>query len=343
MEVMLDDNSRCIDFSLDQWMSFVTPLVGMDHVLAIKRLKYVTSYWYAKFLHDELPEKDVPSWDPWLFQGGIRRYLRTRMISCTARNAKLFYSLLQAKRACDPVPESFVQAALEKHRKALGRVEAPLADDLKQKIRMLTRRIVSRWPRFSDRQCEPSHSACYEIGRSRGGQAKELMLELGDCVRTKDLVGVCEGFKQLDGHPLTDRFAKCLKRLVEPDPDDLVAMVETTPGCVSERRGWLMPSRSAMLYAAMVHEEGNYFVSKIPLPGGDQRIILDDDALGLRTENGFYIPYQPGKGQMTAGVSAVLEPLKVRTVTKGRARAYNAVHGVQKWMHSSLREERVFK
>jgi hypothetical protein len=46
---------------------------------------------------------------------------------------------------------------------------------------------------------------------------------------------------------------------------------------------------------------------------------------------------------MTAGVSAVLEPLKVRTVTKGRAQAYNAVHGIQKWMHSSLRSHRIFR
>jgi hypothetical protein len=46
---------------------------------------------------------------------------------------------------------------------------------------------------------------------------------------------------------------------------------------------------------------------------------------------------------MTAGVSAVLEPLKVRTVTKGRAQAYQAVHCIQKWMHSNLRKEGIFR
>jgi hypothetical protein len=338
METLIDDNEKCISFSIVDWLSFVGPLVGMDHALAIKRLKYVTSYWYAKFLHDQVPEKDCPEWDNWLFSGGVRRYLRSRMISCSAKNCKLFYSLLQAKRSCDPVPDTFVQGALEKHRKTIGRKSAPISLEIKSKIEERTREIISTWPSFSDRQCEPSHSASFEKSRAHGGQHVTLMEEMGDCETSKDLSGVCTAFQQADGTTLSTEFAKVLKSFVEPKPDRLIGMVESTPGVVSERRGWLEPSRSAMLFAAYVHEEG---LESILIPGGTH--VVDDDELGKRTEDGCYTARVYPRGQMTAGVSAVLEPLKVRTVTKGRAQAYNAVHGIQKWMHSSLRGNRIFQ
>jgi hypothetical protein len=343
METLIDDNDNCREFTLGHWLSFVEPLVGMDHALAIKRLKYVTSLWFAKFLHDQAPEKDDPAWDGWLFSGAVKRYLRTRLVSHSAKNARLFYSLLQAKRACDPVPESFVQGALEKHRKIIGSKSAPLTAGQRASIRRCTREIVSSWDSFEDSQFEPSHSACWELSRKNGGQARALMKALGDWCPTKDLVSVCEGFKQLDGTLLSDDFAKVLKAVTEPLPNDLVGMVETTPGQISERRGWLEPSRSAMLYAAYAHEHG---LAPIQIPGENIVVVKDDDELGLRTEDSWRWCYTRAikpAGQMTAGVSAVLEPLKVRTVTKGRALAYNAVHGVQKWMHSNLRSHRIFQ
>jgi len=93
-----------------------------------------------------------------------------------------------------------------------------------------------------------------------------------------------------------------------------------------------------MLFAAYCHEQG---LPPVLIPGGIH--VVDDDELGRRTEDGTYTREIYPKGQMTAGVAAVLEPLKVRTVTKGRAQAYNAVHGIQKWMHSSLRQMQVFR
>jgi hypothetical protein len=82
-------------------------------------------------------------------------------------------------------------------------------------------------------------------------------------------------------------------------------MVEVAPGVVEERRGWQVPNRSELLRSAYEFEQT--------------------------------------AGQMTCGVEAVLEPIKVRNVTKGRAQAYNAVHGIQKWMHSNLRRLAPFR
>jgi len=308
----------------------------MDHALAIKRLKYVTSYWFAKFLHDELPPVDwLPHIDVahelkdahreikqiqpdhWLFTGSVRRYLRDRMVSVTAKNAKFFYSLLQAKRACDPVPDTFVQGALEKHRKVIGTASSGLTIALHDEIEHKVDQILSGWTPFEDRQCEPSHSASFEVSRCDGGQHRALI-------------------DQLDG-PVV--------------PDDLVGMVEVRPGVVEERRGWLAPNRADLLYSAYVHENGRDCISlretkwmAVAVPSGDApHVSWNICYVPAEGEEFLSLPAIDGAGQMTCKVATVLEPLKVRTVTKGRAQAYQAVHGVQKWMHGNLRRTDVFR
>jgi len=313
LETMRDFDDRFMEKNtVSSILSFVRPLIGMDHVLAIKRLKYVTSYWFAKMLHDELPEKDVPTWDGFLFIGSVRRYLRQHMLTVSGRTAKFFYSLLQCKRACDTVPESFILAALEKHRKAMAKQSAPLDPALKHRIEQCTDEIVSYWTRFRDRQCEPSQSAAWEAGRCSGGQHRALVNEV-------ELAGFDNHVHEIAGFDTLRQF-KDLRRNLNLRPDDLVAMLEVRPGLVEERRGWLMPSRRDMLFLARDLELEGY-----------RRLVGD-----VRVLSGGH------DGQMTAMVATVLEPLKVRCVTKGRAMAYYTVHGVQKWMHDNLRREGVF-
>jgi len=326
LEVFLDNDSTFLEKnSVDSILSFVRPLVGMDHVLAIKRLKYVTSYWFAKFLHDEKPPADYlakgEKEDHWLFVGSVRRYLRDRLVSVTARNAKFFYSLLQTKRSCDVVPESFIQMALEKHRKALMTPCKPITNDLQRKIEDKTDQILAHWTSFKDRQCEPSHSASFEVGRCGGGQQRALIEQYGDM----------------------ESFGKA--------PDDLVGMVEVRPGVIEERRGWVMPSRIDMLHSAFVHEHGQPSIevrtteiASVGFPEGEApHVTWSVRDIEVPGPVFLSIPAIEPQGQMTAKVATVLEPLKVRPVTKGRAQAYSAVHGIQKWMHGNLRRASVFK
>jgi hypothetical protein len=329
-------------------LSFIDPLVGMDHTKAIKRLKYVTSYWLAKFFHDELPISPDPTWDPWLFKGSPKRYLRQRLVSSSGKNAKLFYSLLQAKRACDPVPVDFVRAQLEKHSKVLAETPVHIQDTLKRKIEDKMDEILAFWPSFEDRQCEPSNSACFECGRCSGGQRRALRRCLGDEPSREYELWQCysefagrkpdnitlkalafhalevETGRQFDAELLLfNCFLKFIKE--KSTPDDLVAMVEERHNGVPlilERRGWLEPSCKVMLESAAWSEFG---LPAQPLPDGS------------------YTDAIPSRGKMSAKTAAICEPLKVRIVTKGRAEAYNACHGIQKWMHSSLRHIEHFR
>jgi len=282
LETLCDYDPQFLDKNTsDSIMSFVRPLVGMEHNKALKRLKYVLSYWMAEFLDDEKPEKDDPSWDNYLFSGTVRQYLKLRIRSRTsAKNSRLFWSLFHCKGCCDVVPDDFIKAAFEKHRKIIGTPSQGVGDDLKLEIEERTDRILEEFSRFDDRQCEPSHSACFERGRGLGGQHRELI------------------------HQIEDEDSGELVQL-HPPPDDLVAMIEVSPGVVEERRGWLAPGRREVLHSAYEYE---------------------------RTQ-----------GRMTCGVEAVLEPIKVRTITKGRAQAYQAVHGIQKWMHQNLRKIPIFQ
>jgi hypothetical protein len=267
--------------STESVLSFVRPLEGMDHALAIKRLKYVTAYWTARILKNELPVPDDPSWDPWQFKGSVRQYLkrlvcaRGHSVHPSAKRVQTVYSLLQAKRACDPVPESFVKDAFKKHRLMMSKDEGRIDDDLRGEIEWRTDEILSTWKPFRDRLCEPSHSACFEKGRGDGGQHAAIMTELTGY--NPMLVGQSE----------------------------LLAMIEVAPGIVQDRRGWAVPRRCEVVRMAYANE--------------------------------------CVKGQMACKVESVLEPLKVRTITKGRALAYYAVHGLQKWMHGNLRSTEQFR
>lgn len=298
--------------SLASVLSFVKPLLGMDHGLAIKRLKYVTAFYCAVMLRQkELPVPDDKSWDPWLFSGKVRQYLKTQVSRrLNARRAILSWSYYQSKRACDAVPESFVTGEYEKHRKNISKQSAPISDALKQDIETKTDEIISTWSPFTHHLSEPSHSACFENGRCDGGQHRELLREI-------DGIGYA---------------------------DDLVAMLEVRPGVVVERRGWLPYSSSEILHFAYESEEGRG--EKILIPGGtvtDQYLTglpcgLPDEYQPAHIEPDLMILGSDGKGRMRCAVSGVLEPLKVRTITKGRALPYYAVHSVQKWMHTNLRK-----
>jgi hypothetical protein len=288
LETFCDYDPEFLDKNTtDSILSFVRPLVGMEHSKALKRLKYVLSYWMAEFLNDEKPEKDDPTWDNYLFSGTVRQYLKLRIRSRkSAKNSRLFWSLFHCKGCCDVVPDSFIKATFEKHRKIIGTPSKEISDELRMDIEERTDEILKSFSRFEDKQCEPSHSACFERGRGLGGQHRELIHQIED----------------EDDQEGRDRF---MQPVVHPWPDDLIAMIEIAPGLVEERRGWRVPSRRDVLRAAYEYE---------------------------RTQ-----------GRMTCGVEAVLEPIKVRTITKGRAQAYQAVHGVQKWMHKNLRKMKIFQ
>lgn len=97
----------------------------------------------------------------------------------------------------------------------------------------------------------------------------------------------------------------------------LLQLREVRPGVVINHFGWTWPNAVECIRIAYFEEFG--------LSASD------------------FNESRPSAGMMQCMVAAICEPLKVRNVTKGRAAAYYAVHCVQKWMHSNLRQNPIFK
>jgi hypothetical protein len=142
---------------------------------------------------------------------------------------------------------------------------------VEEKLELLTR----KWGSFSPKLFEPSHSACLESGRGAGGQHEAIR-------------------QAIDG-----------EALVGGSSNELLAMIEVSPGVVEERRGWPIPDFSSVLAVA-----------------------YDSESVA---------------GPMCCKTVGICEPLKVRVITKGRALPYYVVHSVQKWMHENLRRMENFQ
>jgi len=55
------------------------------------------------------------------------------------------------------------------------------------------------------------------------------------------------------------------------------------------------------------------------------------------------LPFEDSVGPIDAAIQAVLEPFKVRVISKGHARAYHCVRRIQRAMHTALREMDCFR
>jgi hypothetical protein len=115
---------------------------------------------------------------------------------------------------------------------------------------------------------------------------------------------------------IQDRYPEC--------SNQLLTMFEEAPGLVVSRYGWVCPPHGD-LWSDCEREE---------LTGYSQ---VDELVVDQPFVSASKISVHEPLGRMTCRVAAVLEPFKVRTVTKGRALPYFMVHSVQKWMHTNLR------
>jgi len=82
----------------------------------LKRAKYVLTYPCAKFLRNELPPSPDVVFRP---SGPLRRWMKARMNAFNRKNVHLWYSWLQAKRCALSVSDTMIREAYEKHFKQL--------------------------------------------------------------------------------------------------------------------------------------------------------------------------------------------------------------------------------
>lgn len=261
--------------------------------------------WYLKQEQPEAPPVDFRHTGIW------RKWARSRRFT-NRKNTHLWYSILQAKRCALPLTKEMVLATYVKHRKAMN-LEDPIDDDTLESVFEELRGVLepirealtksygsdSALDDLVETSWAPSQSAAYERSRSHGGQKGFL----------RETVEFCP-----DGQRARDEqwFDRCD---IQADP--------------SER---IEPELLRMQFYTKIVINGQVFTNIVVEYLGYPRVTsLWDEALSeaiLQVDTG-----RP----LRCEIYGILEPLKVRVISKGESIPYYASKELQKKLHTVLR------
>jgi hypothetical protein len=276
-----------IPFNIDdRWFTLLGILGAIPQAGWLKIAKYYTVWPMAKFLGNDLPNKP-PYWPAdgpsFLISGPVKRFLKNRLLGNTVINCSFWASwLLEIKKVCLAAPLEAQYQAMESHSDTLSQYPPELdwgeLDDLGHFCKILLRKLKPRYSTPRKRETyEGSLSASLLQQRKSGGQRMELM------------------------------------DLWDESPDQLIRMVELSPGVVKEVRGRFITRDPRNVWQNEVY--GGVY-PKIPF------------SLSVSKNPDYELSY--------VKVAVVLDPLKVRLVTKGDSYLYWRAKAYQKDMWSYL-------
>lgn len=315
-----------VECFFDQVEKYLLDSVGEQEF--IRRLKYLQAYPMARYLRNDLPQ---PPDVIYIWSGCWRRWARSRLQFCS-RNTHLWYSFFQCKRCAAPVSEDYVKQAYRDHRAQMAEPD-PITDDLREEIvdnlQPLLQYVRDRVkiPRDYTRDgpetsaCTWSYvstHACFEESRSGGGQRGYL------CRRafgrgsytlnpTEQLADV------LDDVPIGDTYRPSygLTRM------DFVHRAYVN--------GVLHVNQVISLYDVDEDDLTRFVASAL-----DAEQNFSPDVIWGSLENPQTYTLQDGR--LPAMIKGIIEPLKVRVISKGPAAQYYLSKRVQVAIHSVLRQ-----
>lgn len=262
-------------FSLRSQLEIFVVSCQWDRKHFIRNAKFFTAYPMARYLSNDLPLKP-PNFlgHPLIFKGKLRRFLKSRLISRSDRNASLFLSLLLGvKKGTAVVNEEFQKASFLEHREKMQR--SPNTD----------------WSHHvSFQECLLDFFDGFKCGRARLFQASS---------------SAAFGCTRGEGGALS-----YIQETFGEGPNNLIKIVEVSPGCTEEIRGFQQPSLSDVLCFVKGRRDGIFHDPSFPN-------ILRGPPSSVK-------------------VSAVLEPLKCRLITKGDPCSYFLSRFFQKALWSFL-------
>jgi len=288
----------------------------------VKRVKHVLTYPMAKYLGNEPPKTTGDDFSP---KGGLKKWMKNRLSVFCRKNTHLWYSWFQAKRAALPMSDDFVDQTYNEHFLALikeddgddatidGIFEDPafilvlknIADSVAQSYRADS---------FPDLQ--PSTNASFEKSRKLGGQQNELLSEVdfdGDHFNEEDELFspiVCE----LLGATLDEGAYECRAPTTVQDTD--LFSMRWFP------RGFF----------------GNCTILNCVLETRERK---GRDQWGrIRKCLETFVPDPRG---LCCTIQAVLEPMKVRVISKGQALPYYSMKPLQKALWKSMKDMNCFR
>jgi hypothetical protein len=219
------------------------------------------------------------------------------------------YDILNAKLGMPCVPQSFIDTAIEDHRKAIcedrpapNEEEEWMLGEVEERISEIVSSVFRR-VRFRHRDAIPSLGACYENGCAHGGALGQLALDFG-CYEEQDGSVDSDGDVRqwCRGSGVSD---KTIMRVIAPE-----------------------------YLVGMVYVEGE--VKELRLR--DFRDLVCDFQNWVDREVQARLP-----NPIFTNPIPIPEPLKVRVITKGQAAEYYRAIELQKHMHSALKQHEMFE
>jgi hypothetical protein len=275
LEVLLDYSSKIMNFSMDEQLSLFRMAASWPRERFVKNAKYCCSWPFARFVRNEPPERPEGFLGNPLGSGALKRFLKTRLVANSRRNARLFFGILQGvKRACAKVSKEFIHEALVKHRKHMTIV--PSVPEDYQEMEEIFDDLFQDFRPTKPKLWEASASASFENVRSEGG-ARAWLQDNWDIVSAESKVAFVGGTLQIGDTSLV-----------------------TMPDTKRQARG-----KADSVYGPEI-------------------------AAGLAE-----IIRLAAKQPKDVQVSAIIEPLKVRLITKGNSLRYWVSRDFQKqlWQH----------
>jgi len=292
----------------------------------LKGGKYLLAYPFALYLRNAPPVP--PPFGAFKAKGSLNRWMKNRLLNYNRKNTHLWFSWMQCKRSAMPSSEDMVQKAYNDHFEILNKhddADDEVIDEIFQDVTFIEHldkikkgmmhRLLKSKHHFSSR--EPSTSASFSSSRANLGSYGEIRDEMED----------------VSPHPFLSK---------EEIVDDIVrniSLYKTLEECLGIPVDvWYLDNVN--LKDSDIHHDELH--SMIFTSVGTARVIerrcpdRDMEEDWYRHLDSRYQSRKPS--QLKAKIQGILEPMKVRVISKGPAVEYYAAKPIQKALHSTLRK-----
>jgi hypothetical protein len=291
---------------LDSFRTQVTAY--LDHpseAVFFKRAKYLTVAPMAQYLRCEKPKVPDLDFKP---TGQYRNWAKTRLKVFNRKNTHLWYSFLQAKRAALPLSVDLVLTTYEEHREAMG-LEDPIDDEVfdlvMKELEPVLKTVQMGVRRLYDTDDRDNFVTEREANHVASTRAcfEKSRAKGGQLGHIASVVPSLERCNPLN--PTANREIPTLRRM------------QFYPWVVVAGR----------VHHNVVLEEYEYSTGEVQWKDA----VLQECVR--------YV----GGATMKCTIQAVLEPLKVRVISKGEAFPYYVSKRLQESIHTVMREMPCFR
>lgn len=299
-------------------------LTHEDESIFFKRAKYLSCYFMAKYCRAGDPGKPDLFFSP---RGHWKLWQRSRM-HVNRKNTWLWYSLLRSKTAALPLTQRMVLAAYDDHRVAMAKPD-PIDDITHDSI------MEGLFPVL-----EPIRKGLVKWLARNGGHLAEEHDEVGLCRETLHAASknACWENTRSDGGQNGFLMNPANGGYGWQGGSDLVHHVECD--CTFEEKfgGFCRHDKMEVQYIWSVPNgfDGKTFGPKTL----ERRYCPEGQAIW---ERNIFSGMNWERQRLRAKVAAVLEPLKVRIISKGEAAHYYLTRRIQKGLHSVMRDMSPFR